>query len=102
MTKKIILDVLKKSKWSVILSVIILAYLYGEVNKMVFAYLCFLQIWFIHVNIINQYQKEINAASENWVTVASEKIKEIINNISEFRKIYDDLIAYIKDDKDIH
>jgi hypothetical protein len=102
MTKKIILDVLKKSKWSVLMSIIILIYLYQEVSTPVFIYFVFLQLWFIHVNVTNKFQKLLNEASEKWIEAATEKIKKIHNNISEFRKIYDDLIAYIKDDKDIH
>jgi hypothetical protein len=102
MTKKIILDVLKKSKWSMLMSIIILVYLYREVSTPVFIYFVFLQIWFIHMNITNKLQKMLNAVSEEWIVVASDKIKEIVENLSEFRKIYDDLIAYIKDDKDIH
>src|SRR4030066_219045 len=100
MTKKIILDVLKKSKWSVLMSIIILVYLYREVSMPVFIYFVFLQFWFIHVNISLKLQKMLNAVSEDWIVVASDKIKEIVENLSEFRKIYDDVVSYIRDDKE--
>jgi len=102
MTKKIILDILKKSKWSILLSVIILIYLYGEVSTPVFMYFCFLQLVITLQLALNNLQKEMNNAVNGWTDAATKKIKEIIYNLSEFRKIYDDVVAYIIKKDNIH
>jgi hypothetical protein len=95
MTKKIILDVLKKSKWSILSAIIVFVVLYQYANPFIFIYLLFVQIWMIYDNYEMERLQEANDRS-------AELINKINTNLSEFRKIYDDLIAYIKDDKDIH
>jgi len=95
MTKKIILDILKKSKLPIFSAIVVFVVLYQYTNSFVFIYLLFVQIWLIYDNYCIEQLQETNDRS-------AELINKINANLSEFRKIYDDLIAYIKDDRDIH
>lgn len=85
MTKKILIECLKKSKWTILMSTIMLFFLYDEVDIKVFLYFCFLQLWITLQEIFRSEMREFaNAASKMIVVIKS--------NLDELKKIYQELV----------
>lgn len=100
MTKKILLECLKKSKWAIFFSVVFLIYIYGKIDSTVFVFFIFNQIWLIKLSLDNAWQNDLNTATNDFVNAASDKIVAIYNNLDELKKIYQELVDYFGPDKD--